>query len=106
MKNLELVHYVDRLQDENDELRKMLGWLSGHEPQLGILIAAYKHFDGKALGSEKVGECSGERDRFGEIPVPPQTTPKNQFAPKPNHLLNKLDTVPDPPVFPPKTNNF
>jgi hypothetical protein len=30
VKNLELAHYVDRLQDENDELRKMKGWLSGH----------------------------------------------------------------------------
>jgi hypothetical protein len=25
LKNLELVHYEDRLQDENDELRKMTG---------------------------------------------------------------------------------
>jgi hypothetical protein len=32
LKNQELAHYVDRLQDENDELRKLLGWLSGHEP--------------------------------------------------------------------------
>jgi hypothetical protein len=32
LKNLELAHYVDRLQDENDDLRKMMGWLSGHEP--------------------------------------------------------------------------
>ena len=32
LKNLELAHYVDHLQDENDELRKMMGWLSGHEP--------------------------------------------------------------------------
>jgi hypothetical protein len=28
LKNLELVYYVDRLQDENDELRKQMGWLS------------------------------------------------------------------------------
>jgi hypothetical protein len=32
LKNLELAHYVDRLQDENDELRKLMGWLSGYEP--------------------------------------------------------------------------
>jgi hypothetical protein len=32
MKNMELAHYVDRLQDENDELREMMGWLYGHEP--------------------------------------------------------------------------
>jgi hypothetical protein len=25
LKNLELAHYVDRLQDENDELRKLMG---------------------------------------------------------------------------------
>jgi hypothetical protein len=32
LKNLELAHYVDCLQDENDELRKLMGWWSGHEP--------------------------------------------------------------------------
>jgi hypothetical protein len=32
LKNLELAQYVDRLQDENDELRKLMGWLSGPEP--------------------------------------------------------------------------
>jgi hypothetical protein len=42
IKNLELSHYVDRLQDENDELRKMMGWLSGHEPQLSMMMEAYK----------------------------------------------------------------
>jgi hypothetical protein len=59
LKNLELAHYVDRLQDVNDDLRKMMGWLLGHEPQLRMMIEAYKHYDGQALGSEKVGECSG-----------------------------------------------
>jgi hypothetical protein len=29
LKNLELAHYVDHLQDENDELRKMMGWFRG-----------------------------------------------------------------------------
>jgi hypothetical protein len=28
VKNMELAHYVDRLQDENDELRQLMGWLS------------------------------------------------------------------------------
>jgi hypothetical protein len=40
LKNLELAHYVDHLQDENDELRKLMGWLSSHEPQLRIMIEA------------------------------------------------------------------
>jgi hypothetical protein len=42
LKNLELAHYVDCLQDENDELRKLMGWLSGHEPQLRVMIETYK----------------------------------------------------------------
>jgi hypothetical protein len=46
LKNLELAHYVDRLQNENNELRKMMGWLSGHEPQLRKMIEAYKCYDG------------------------------------------------------------
>jgi hypothetical protein len=60
LKNLELAHYVYRLEDENDELRKMMGWLSGHEPQLMMMIEAYKSYDWQALGLEKVGESSGE----------------------------------------------
>jgi hypothetical protein len=60
LKNLELAHYVDRLQDENDELRKMMGWLSGHEPKLRMMMETYKCQDGKALGLKTVGEVSGE----------------------------------------------
>jgi hypothetical protein len=56
LKNLELAHYVDRLQDENDELRKLMGWLSGHEPQLRIMIETFKRQDGEGLGANKVGE--------------------------------------------------
>jgi hypothetical protein len=32
LKNLELAHFVCHLQDENDELRKLMGWFSSHEP--------------------------------------------------------------------------
>jgi hypothetical protein len=71
LKNLELAHYVDRLQDENDELRKLMGWLSRHEPQLRIMIETYKHQDGEALGANKVGEGSGENN-----PEPPKTPTK------------------------------
>jgi hypothetical protein len=71
------------------------------------MISAFKCYDGLALGANKIGESSGERDeKVGEIPIPPQTTHKNKFEPKPNHLRNKLDTTPDPLVFPPQTNNF
>jgi hypothetical protein len=102
VKNMELAHYVDRLQDENDELRRLMGWLSGHEPQLRMTIEAFKRQDGEALGAKKVGEGSGESD----VPEPPKTHHKNAFAPKLNHLRNRLDTTPDPLVFPPQTNNF
>jgi hypothetical protein len=49
LKNLELAHYVDRLQDENDELRKLMGWLSSHEPETRIMIETYKRQDGEGL---------------------------------------------------------
>jgi hypothetical protein len=107
LKNLELAHYVDRLQVENDELRKMMGCLSGHGPQLRMMIEAYKHYDGQALGSEKVEESSGEGgEKIGDIQAPPKTFHKNAYAPKPNPLRNKLDTTPDPPIFPHSTNDF
>jgi hypothetical protein len=71
---MELAHYVDRLQDENDELRNMMGWLSVHEPQLKMTIETYKHKDGEALGANMVGEESGENEgKIGDIPDPPKT---------------------------------
>jgi hypothetical protein len=48
VKNMELAHYVDRLQDENDELRQLMGWLSGHEPQLRTMIETFKCQDGES----------------------------------------------------------
>jgi hypothetical protein len=69
---MELAHYVDRLQDENDELRKLMGWLSGHESQLRIIIETYKRQDGEVLGAKKVGVGGGESD----IPEPPKPTTK------------------------------
>jgi hypothetical protein len=101
LKNLELAHYVDRLQDENDELRKLMGWLSVHDPQLRIMIEAFKRQDGEGLRANKVGEGSGEN-----IPEPPKTHHKNDFPPKPNHLRNRLDTTTTPPVVPLQTNDF
>jgi hypothetical protein len=95
---MEPARFVNRLQDENDELRKMMGWLSGHEPQLRMMMMeTYKRQDGQALGSEKVGESSSEGgEKIGDIQAP-KTFHKNAYAPKPNPLRNKLDTNPDPP---------
>jgi hypothetical protein len=69
LKNLELAHYVDHLQDENDELRKLMGWFSGHEPQLRIMIKTFKRQDGEGLGANKVGEGSGETFQSNQKPI-------------------------------------
>jgi hypothetical protein len=91
MKNLELAQCVDHLQDENNKLREVLRCLSSQEPQIAMMIASYKRFDGWALGYVKFGESSGEREgNFGNISVPPQTTPKDKFASKPNQPREKL----------------
>jgi hypothetical protein len=42
------------LQHENDELRKLMGWLSGHEPQLRIMIETLKRKDGEGLGETRL----------------------------------------------------
>jgi DNA repair exonuclease SbcCD ATPase subunit len=77
MKNLELAQCVNHLQDENNKLREVLSWLSSQEPQLGMMIASCTRFDGWALGIDKSGESSGEREgKFGNVSVPPQSTPK------------------------------
>jgi flagellar biosynthesis chaperone FliJ len=107
VKNMDLSHYVDHLQDENDEFRKMMGLFSGHEHQLRMLIEAYKLYDGQALGADKVGEGSGENEgKIRDIPEPPKTRHKNAYTPKTNPLRNRPDTTPAPSVFPPHTSNF
>jgi hypothetical protein len=65
------------------------------------MIKTYKRWDGEGLGENKVGEGSREN-----IPEPPKSHHKNAFPPKPNHLRNRLDTTPAPPMFPPQTNDF
>jgi hypothetical protein len=65
------------------------------------MIETYKRQDGEGVGANKIGEGSGEN-----IPEPPKTHHKNAFHPKPDHLRNRLDTTPAPPVFPPQTNDF
>jgi hypothetical protein len=72
-----------------------------------MMMETYKCQDGCGFGSEKIGESSGEREeKIGDILAPPKTHHKNTFVPKPNPLLNKLDTYPDPPIFPHSTNDF
>jgi hypothetical protein len=85
----------------------MMGWLSGYESQLRMMMETYKRQDGHGFGSEKIGESSGEGDeKIGDILAPPKTYHNNAYVPKHNPLLNKLDTNPDPPIFPHSTNDF
>jgi hypothetical protein len=50
------------------------------------------------LGFDKVGESSGEREgKFGNVPVPPQSTPKDKFAPKQNQLLKPREKPSEKP---------
>jgi hypothetical protein len=52
-----------RLRDENDELRKLMGWLSGHVPLLRTMIETYKRLDGEGLWTNKVKDRYGEPER-------------------------------------------
>jgi hypothetical protein len=72
-----------------------------------MIIETYKCQDGRGFGSEMIGESSGEgEEKIGDILAPPKTYHKNAYVPKPNPLLNKLDTNLDPPIFPHSTNDF
>jgi hypothetical protein len=66
-----------------------------------MMIEAFKRQDGEGLGANKVSEGTGEN-----IPELPKTHHKNDFPPKPNHLRNRLETTPAPPVFPTPTNDL
>jgi hypothetical protein len=46
------------------------------------------------------------QEKICDILAPPKTHHKNAYVPKPNPLLNKLDTNPNPPIFPHPTNDF
>jgi hypothetical protein len=98
VKNLDLAKCVGRLQDENDKLREVLSWLSSQEPELGMMIASCKRFDDWALGLDKVGEGSGEREgKFRNVSAPPQPTPKYKFVSKPNHVLKPREKPSEKP---------
>jgi hypothetical protein len=98
MKNLELAQCVNHLQDENNKLCEVLSWLSSQEHQLGMMNVSCKRCDGWALGFVKSGESSGEREwKFGIASVPPQSTPKDKFSPKPNQWLKPREKPSEKP---------
>jgi hypothetical protein len=77
LKNLELAHCVDRLQDENDELRKLMGWLSGHEPQLRMMIEAFKRQDGEELGQTRLVREVERISQSHQKPTTKMISPQN-----------------------------
>jgi hypothetical protein len=98
MKNLELAQCVNHLQDENNKLCEVLSWLSSQEHQLGMMNVSCKRCDGWALGFVKSGERSGEREwKFWIASVPPQSTPKDKFSPKPNQWLKPREKPSEKP---------
>jgi hypothetical protein len=78
------------LQDENDKLREVLSWSSSQEPQLEMMIASCKRFDGWALGLDKVGEGSGEREgNSGMFQLHHNPHPKTSLHPSQTMCLNR-----------------
>jgi hypothetical protein len=72
-----------------------------------MMMETYKRQNGCGFGSEKIGESSGQgKEKIGDILAPPKTYHNNAYVLKPYPLLNKLDTNPDPPIFPHSTTDF
>jgi hypothetical protein len=61
---------------------------------------------GMGLGRKRLGASGEGEEKIGDILAPQKTHHKNAYVPKPNPLLNKLDTNPDPPIFPHSINGF
>jgi hypothetical protein len=58
------------------------------------------------LGLTKLERVVVRENRKLERSLSHRKTHNNKFEPKPNHLRNKLDTTPDPPILPHPTNDF
>jgi hypothetical protein len=55
-----------------------------------MMIVAFKRFDGQALGSDMVGECSGVREgKFGKTLVLPHTTPRTSLPPSQTRCISR-----------------
>jgi hypothetical protein len=62
---------------------------------------------GKRLGQTRlVKEVVRMRGRSKISQSHQKPTTKNTLVPKSNHLRNRLDTTPAPPMFHPQTDNF
>jgi hypothetical protein len=82
VKNLDLAKCVGRLQYENDKLREVLSWLLSQEPQLGMMIASCKRFDGWALGSiSLVSAVVREKGNLGMFQFHHNPHPKTSLHP-------------------------
>ena len=110
------------LENENTYLRAILSWVSGREPQLGMMIMKFKRGDGVGVGYTytksdfdmlygKIGKAAGVPSALNTVststqpllvdPVDsvlkePQKAPtqKQVSVLKPNELRNPFDTLP------------
>ena len=112
-----------RMEEENSHLREIISWVSAREPQLGMMVQQFKRPDGVGVGFAftppdivqpyvKIGEMlepsvsapssstappvpKPAPVKDGILSEPPRAPPKNPvWVPKPNHLKNRLDTLP------------
>ena len=110
------------LENENIYLKKILSWVSGSEPQLGMLIKQFKRGDEFGVGYTyaksdfdilygKIGKAAGVPSALNTASTSTQpslidpvdgvlkepskaSTQKQVWVPKPNELRNPLDTLP------------
>ena len=110
------------LENENTYLRANLSWVSGREPQLGMMIKQFKCGDGFGVGYTytqsdfdmlygKIGKAAGVQSALnpasssmqpslvdpvdGVLKEPSKAPPQKQvWVPNPNELRNPLDTLP------------
>jgi hypothetical protein len=90
MKNLELAQCVNILQDENNKLREVLSWLAGQEPQLGMMIASCKRFDGWVWDSIRlVRAVVREKGNSGMFQLHVNPHPRTSLHPSQTSRLNR-----------------
>src|SRR5579859_5553351 len=95
-------------ENENWNLRAILGWISAREPQLGMIISKFKKGDGFGIGLSynrvyddygKIGECSG----VSQSEKPPPSSPESSETKPTQNLDGVVDGVfQEPTREPPK----
>src|SRR5579883_2293977 len=96
-------------ENENWNLRAILGWISAREPQLGMIISKFKKGDGFGIGLSynrvyndygKIGECSG----VNPSEKPPPSTPESSETKPTQNLDGVVEGVFQEPTREPSKN--